>query len=259
MIKTMEKIYLVSPLYLGDAFVINALVRDWAMQAQEVHLPTLPQYVHTVQSLYSDCENVHVVPYLGEQLENEHIKKLNCHVINFRTIYETHQLCLKHVPHVTQVPVNWDRQIYEYFDVPFSKRYTNFKLPSHVPHTQELFDQLNPKHEPYVLWHGMSHTLTQQPQIDLISWRRSIGAPDRLIIPIQTGVTANLLSYLKLIEHAEEIHCIPSAFHCLVDSVTGLTKANLFFHDVKAHTIMQVNSRWNSWRWNSVFYEHKIS
>jgi hypothetical protein len=190
--------------------------------------------------------------------ENNYISEHELHVINFRTLYEMQKLPLKHHDQPVQVPVNWDRQIYEYFDVPFSQRYSGFQLPDHIPDTQLLYDKLNPTHEPFVLWHGASHTMTQTPQIDLIAWRSHIGAKPRLIIPIETGHTVNLLSYMQLIEQAEEIHCIPSAFHCLVDSVVHRTQAELFFHDVKAATIMQVNSRWNAWRWHSVYYDNKI-
>lgn len=258
MIKVMNRVYLVSPLYLGDAFVINALVHKWAAQAHEVHLPTLPQYVVTVQCLYAQTPNVKVVPYLGADHETNYIREHELHVINFRTLYEMQKLPLKHHDQPVQVPVNWDRQIYEYFDVPFSQRYAGFQLPDHIPDTQLLYDKLNPTHEPFVLWHGASHTMTQTPQIDLIAWRSHIGAKPRRIIPIETGHTVNLLSYMKLIEQAEEIHCIPSAFHCLVDSVVRRTQAELFFHDVKATTLMQVNSRWNAWRWHSVYYDNKI-
>ena len=258
MIKIKEKVYLISPLYLGDAFVINALVRSWAEQCQEVHVPTLPQYVATVACLYSEMSNVKVVPYLGLEHEQSYIKQHDLDVINFRTLYEMHKLPIKHHPEPMHVPVNWDRQIYEYFDVPFSRRYKDFQLPVHIPNSQSLYDTLNPHHGPYVLWHGDSHTLTHSPQIDLAEWRRSIGLTERKIIQVVTGHTANLLDYVTLIEHAEEIHCIPSSFHCLVDSMVHRTKAELFFHDVKVSTIMQVNCRWNAWRWHSVYYDHKI-
>jgi hypothetical protein len=155
------------------------------------------------------------------------------------------------------VPVNWDRQIYEYFDVPFSRRYKDFQLPKHVPHTQELFEKLNPHNQPFVLWHRHSHTQLHNPHVDLAAWRVHIGASEKLIIEVQTGHTMNMLEYMKLIEQADEIHCIPSAFHCLVDSVLPRVKAELFFHDLRAHTLMQVNCKWNSWRWHTVYYDHK--
>ena len=257
-IHVMPQLYLISPLFLGDAFVINALVHKWAQEAVHVHVPTLPQYVHTVQCLYSDYENITVVPYLGEQNEQEHISKHNLQQINFRTLYELTKLPLKHHNQPVEIPVLWDRQIYEYFDVPFSRRYQNFRLPKHIPHAQDLFNTLNPTHEPYVLWHRHSHTQIHDTQVDLKTWRAQIGAPDIKIIEIETGHTANLLDYMQLIRHAQEIHCIPSAFHCLVDSVWDQTNATLFYHDVKARTLMQVNSRWNNWRWHSVYYDNKI-
>jgi hypothetical protein len=257
-IHVMPQLYLISPLFLGDAFVINALVHKWAQEAVHVHVPTLPQYVHTVQCLYSDYPNITVVPYLGEQKEQEYIAKHNLQTINFRTLYELTKLPIKHHDAPVDIPVLWDRQIYEYFDVPFSRRYQNFQLPKHIPNTQNLFNTLNPTHEPYVLWHRYSHTQIHDTQVDLKAWRAQIGAPDIKIIEIVTGHTANLLDYMQLITHAQEIHCIPSAFHCLVDSVLDQTNATLFYHDVKAHTLMQVNCRWNNWRWHSVYYEHKI-
>ena len=257
-IHVMPQLYLISPLFLGDAFVINALVHKWAQEAVHVHVPTLPQYVHTVQCLYSDYANITVVPYLGAQKEQEYIHKHNLQSINFRTLYELTKMPLKHHDQPVEIPVCWDRQIYEYFDVPFSRRYKDFKLPTHIPNAQDLFNKLNPTQAPYVLWHRYSHTQIQDTHVDLKSWRANIGAPDRLIIEIETGHTPNLLDYMQLIEHADEIHCIPSAFHCLVDSVVDRTKAALFYHDVKVNTLMQVNSRWNAWRWHSVYYENKI-
>ena len=257
-IHVMNSLYLVSPLYLGDAFVINSLVHKWAEQAPEVHVPTLPQYVHTVQSLYADHAHIKVVPYLGKDREAEYIQKHNLQTINFRTLYEITKLPFKHHESAVEVPVCWDRQIYEYFDVPYSNRYSGFKLPHNLPHAESLFDKLNPDHEPYVLWHGHSHTQTHHTQVDLKSWRQATGMCDKKIIHIDTGHTPNMLDYMQLITHADEIHCIPSSFHCLVDSVLDRTKATLFYHDVKVNTLMQVNSRWNAWRWNVVYYDVKL-
>ena len=250
-------LYLISPLNLGDAFVINALVLKWAQESVHVHVPTFPQYVHTVQCLYADYSNITVVPYLGAENEQEYITKHNLQHINFRTLYELTKMPMKHHEAPVEIPVWWDRQIYEHFDVLFSRRYKDFQLPKHIPHTQDLFHKLNPTSEPYVLWHRYSHTMIHDTQVDLKSWRAHINAPDKKIIEIETGHTSNLLDYMELIRNADEIHCIPSSFHCLVDSVLDQTNAALFYHDVKAHTLMRLNCRWNNWRWHYVYYEHK--
>jgi hypothetical protein len=78
------------------------------------------------------------------------------------------------------------------------------------------------------------------------------------IIEITPNITKNMLQYAKLIENAKEIHCVPSSFYCLTDSITERTSANLFFHDIRAATLMQINSKWNNNRWNIVKYDRKL-
>lgn len=258
MIKVQDKVYLISNLFLGDAFVINALVHKFAQECNELHVPTLPQYVATVSSLYSDWPHIKVVPYLGADQEQQYITQHALQVINFRTLFEVTRLPLKHHDVPVEVPVNWGRQIYEYFDVPFSRRYLDFRMPAHVPDSQALLHKLNPQAEPYVVWHRHSHQNVGAYPIDLAMWRHSIGAEPKKIIEIETGHSANLLSWWQVLKNADEIHVVPSAFHCLVDSMVHELSASLFYHDIKAATLQQVNCRWNAWRWHSVYYDHKI-
>jgi hypothetical protein len=64
------------------------------------------------------------------------------------------------------------------------------------------------------------------------------------------------MEYVELIKNAEEIHCIPSSFHCLVDGIE--TPAKLFFHDIREKTSMAVNSIWNNHRWTMVNYNPRL-
>ena len=47
----------------------------------------------------------------------------------------------------------------------------------------------------------------------------------------------NIFYYSKLIEHAEEIHCIDSSFLHLVDR--SVTTDNLYFHNLKTHSLQE--------------------
>ena len=67
-----------------------------------------------------------------------------------------------------------------------------------------------------------------------------------------------MLYYKTLIENAEEIHCVPSSVFCFVDSITKLTKAKLFYHDVRKQTIMRINNPWNDHRWTKINYDTKL-
>lgn len=254
----MENIYLVCPLNLGDYFVCNAIVRHYLRLSQMVTLPVVPQYMETIKCLYADHDNCKVIPYLGQECEAEYIHNHNLHVVNFRTIFEVNQLPLKGAPNYTPVPINWHRQIYEHFDWCYSRRYQDFQLPMHIANARTLYDKLNPHDEPYVLFHKYTSHHVGGIQIPLAAWRPSAGLDVSFkIIEVEIGHTVNMLDYVELITHAKEIHVVPSSFHCLVDSMTNQTQAELFYHDVRLNTIMQVNHKWNMHRWHIVNYGEK--
>lgn len=258
-IKSFENLYLVCPLSLGDYFVCNALVRDFAELAHSVTMPVLPQFLATVGCLYQDCSNVRLVPYLGKEEEQNFIKTNNLSVVNFRTIFENSEIWFNGDTAPATVPVYWDRQLYEHFDMPFSRRYRDFRLPTNIHGAQELYNRLNPQQEPFVLWHRRGSNSPGGVEIDLASWRPSAGLdPNLKIIEVDLGHTPNLLDYVLLIERASEIHVIPSSMHCLVDSISTKISAILFYHDIRKNTLMQPNCRWNQWRWNVVKYPHKV-
>lgn len=254
----MEKVYLVCPLSLGDYFVCNAIVRHYLALSHQVFLPVAPQFVATVKCLYSDWDNIEIVPYLGEENEKEFIKQNQLAVVNWRTIFEINHLPLKSSQSLMPVPLNWDRQIYEHFDWCYSKRYQDFALPKVIPNSVSLYHKLNPLNVPYVLFHGHTSKHVGGLGIDLESWRPAAGLdPSFKIISVELGHTANLLDYVQLIVNAKEIHVVPSSFYCLVDSMFDQTNAELFFHDVRLDTIVQPNSRWNNKRWHQVTYGAK--
>lgn len=253
----MENVYLVCPLGLGDYFVCNALVRHYLLLAHKVFLPVVPHYTDTVSCLYSDFSNIVVVPYLGLQQEQEFIKQNNLTVINFRTIFENLNIKFSGAAGEKSVPIHWDRQMYEHFDWCFSKRYSQFRLPSNIPNSASLKAKLAPT-TPYVLFHKYSSNHVGGFEIDLANWRPAAGLdPSLSIVEVSLGHTANLLDYVDLIKNAAEIHVVASSFFCLVDSLFDQTNAHLFFHDIRADAVLQVNSRWNNHRWHMVYYGEK--
>ena len=250
-----NNLYLVAPLFLGDAFVINALVRRWCGESDQVHLPVMPQNWDTLAALYKDMPNLKLVPYLGNEEEQAYIRDNNLDVINFRTIYETTQMNWQGAAPSVSVPVYWDRQIYEYFDVPYSRRYLDFRIPPNS-YTSQIVDKLNLP-DKFVLFHRYCSTHLGPINIDLATWRKSVGAPDMPIVEVVTGLSNNLLDWIPVIERASEIHSVASSFHCLVDSIPT-THTSLLYHAIRQNTLTQVNTRWNNWKWNIVHYDYKI-
>lgn len=256
--KSMENVYLVCPLSLGDYFVCNAIVRHYLALSHSVTMPAVPQYMDTVKCLYSDWDNIEIVPYLGRDLENELIINRKLKVVNFRSIFEQNKLPLRGADQLIDIPVWWDRQIYEHFDWPYSKRYRDFCLPSVIPNSKTLTQKLNPSGEKFVLFHKYTSRHVGGVNIDLVNWRPAAGLDAHVkIIEVEIGHTTNLLDYVDLIRTAQEIHVVASSFHCLVDSMFDQTQAELFFHDARLDTMLQPNCRWNNHRWHIVNYGEK--
>lgn len=258
-IKSMERVYLVCPLNLGDYFVCFSIVRHFAAQCHRLYLPVVPHFMSTVQCLFDDFDNIETVPYLGKDIESEFIKKHQLHVVNFRTVFETTQIPFSGYSQSSSVAIWWDRQIYEHFDMTYSRRYQDFSLPSHISGAQELYQKLNPDDQPFVLWHRRASNHVGGIDIDLAGWRPSVGLdPSLKIIEVEPGHSPNLLAYIELIKRASEIHVVGSSFHCLVDSITSSIDASLFYHDIRKDTLTQINSRWNNYRWHVVEYGFKV-
>ena len=64
-----------------------------------------------------------------------------------------------------------------------------------------------------------------------------------------------MLSYMKVIENAKEIHCVDSSFFCLVDSVSSNLKSELFYHDMRVNNHVQVHCNFSDPQWNVMSYD----
>lgn len=251
----MGDIYVAALLGVGDAIVIKPLLKMWTSHYSKIYWPAIPDNLETVKSLFSDLANVEVLCRPDEPWEQAWLEQNPLPVLNLRKV--TRETPVSYSNGVScNVAVHWDRQIYDYFDVRFSMRYSGWSAPFEAARAQSLYHKLNPADEPYVLWHSGTSYL-QSIAIDLASWRKSQNLPDLKIIPV-TPQTDNLLDWHQLIVGAKEIHCVPSSMFCLVDSLHKQTDAQLFYHDVRHNAILQVNSNHNSHRWTVVPYNYRV-
>jgi len=249
--KIFDRLFFTGPMSLGDAIVSSGIVHYYADRSNELHYPALPNFYETLNTLFKDSSNINVIPLLPyDQGEDQYVRDNNLSRILRPQMKEF--VVEGHTLH----PL-WDMQFYEHYDLPFSLRYTNFRLPNNIEGSEELYQTLSGG-EPYILVHRFSGHHPGGIPIDIIGFRSSNGLPDIKIIEITEGITNNMMQYVTLIERAQEIHCVPSSFFCLVDSIWNRTNAALFYHDVRATTMMRINSEYNKNRWNIVEYANKL-
>ena len=94
--------------------------------------------------------------------------------------------------------------------------------------------------------------------IALTEVRKHYNLSENIKIITIDSLSNNMMHYVKLIQNAAEIHCVPSAFYCLVENMHKHTNAKLFFHANRANTLMNVSSVWNNYRWNIIEYARKL-
>jgi len=249
--KIFDKLFFSGPMSLGDSFVASGVVHHFGDRCQELHLPVLPKFHKTLSTLYQDHPHIKVVglmPYAGG--EDQYVQQ---HGLSRILRSEVLTTTIKGL----DISPMWDIQIYSNFELSYGLRYSNFRLPKHIAGANELYINLaGMKHDPYILWHRFSNDFPNGAPIDLAEFRRAHNMPEIRIIEIVEGITDNMMQYTTLIKHATEIHCIPSSFHCLVDSIQ--TDAKLFFHDIREKTSMAVNSEWNNRKWVEVKYNPRM-
>lgn len=217
---------------LGDHFICNGLVNHYS-ERYIIHLPCKVQYLNTIKSLYQDNMHVKVFPIFHEPHDIESYAR-------------THKIPIMPVG-FQNLGINntvWYKSFYSQYDVPYDFRYEKFKLPTDQSQSRMLFDRLN-IHEPYALVHNTSGANAGGYPLHLM-----IPGHIRRVIKIDNHISKNLLDWLEVIKHAEEIHVVPSSVFCLVDGIADTLTAKLFYHDIRLHTgildsdIMRPNTNW---------------
>lgn len=249
---------------LGDNFICNAIAHIYAEQlCERLHIPCHHRYYQTIKCLYQDFDNIIVHSFSDDwaTLEREMFywaqqKQWPVTRIGFENVYYRNMRRVN-CPE-EYFAVNFDRQFYEQANILFKERYEKFILPKKISGSDKLYRNLTGSEKDYIIVHDSSSAEKIYP-IELWSWRKNNQNKDIKVIKISEGQTDNMLDYVKLIENAKEIHCVPSSFFCLVDSICTKIDADLYFHDIRMNNLMQVNC-WTTGknRWNIIDYQQKI-
>lgn len=201
---------------LGDHFVCNGLV-NYLSRKQSVHLICKQHNKPTVSSLYSENDNVTIIPIQGN---NELLESYN--------YSQQNKLPILYVGFNKCDPQNWDQSFYKQLNINFLERYRFFKLPRKLP------PQISIPNEKFIFVHNTS----SDGQFVL-----NIESPLHQFIASKNDGN-NLLSYIQIIQEAEEIHCINSSLFHLIDSLPCVTN-KLYYHNVRPHPCnFQISYKW---------------
>ena len=242
---------------LGDAIVCSPIVHRFAQNTNLLILPSQRKFYDTLKCLYQDTPNIVVQEFDNPDGERAYIEKNDLIRIESAEVHAS-QVYIPNLNNYVTAMVNWDRQIYEYYDIPYSVRYREFKFPKQVIGSGSLSDKLVNGKEDYVLFNQRTGAHPNGVGIDLVRFRKANGMPPYKIVEIDDSITSNMCQYIELIENAKEIHTVNTSFFWLVDSLFNRTNARLFYHDRRADSVAQINSRWNNNCWTRIHYSEKV-
>lgn len=186
----------------GDAIICNGLVRHLAAAHETLHLPCWPRNLPTLRHMFSDLPNVKfMVVDSAEQVFTLSARKKD--IIRLGQYADDPNWNSNH----------WDREFYRQAGVDFSVRWSGFKVPETLAETGNIST-------PYCFLHQDTARLYEAARYK---------APEGHLTVIPTGY-ASLLDYVPLIMGARQVHCIDSAFLCLIDSLPSNNQQQLYFH-----------------------------
>lgn len=209
--KTRNDIVVIEPhLGLGDNLICLALVRELSISnpQKKFYYACLHRCYHSLSWMFSDLDNIFLFAVSNGREARQLVGLLNG---SYWPIG------------VEGVDIQrFDAYFYEQHGVDFGLRWKNGHTPA-GQRSDDLFEQCNPAHEPYML--------VCNQESGLVSYDLRISNPHNKKI-IQVGpLTNNIFDWTRLTLEADEIHTIDTAFiHFVESTLYQKSTPTLYYH-----------------------------
>tara|TARA_R110000824_G_scaffold132903_5_gene295506 strand:+ start:447 stop:1178 length:732 start_codon:yes stop_codon:yes gene_type:complete len=214
----MPEAYFLPHLGLGDHIICNGLLRELRKKFDIVYMPVKQHNTHSVRDLFRDDPGIEIIPVRGD---NDAKSKQS--------------LFARHVDEVIGVGnfgtgflencKSFDESFYIQCGVSFKERWSSFFYKRDLEKEEELYHELATD-EPYIFVHD-------DLQRDYIIDEKHFLDGAQIIRPIHRFGEESLNSlfhYGKLVEGAQEIHCIDSSFACYIEHLNTKKVKKMVLH-----------------------------
>ena len=194
---------------LGDIIICNGLVNYLSEKFEKIILPVYENYYEQVSYLYIENPKIEVIKIQNKSEIYKRYKNNQVLRIGFEKNFG-----------------KFNTSFYKQLNIPYSVSFEFFQIPRNEKKEADLMNHLMKVYEiekNYILVHRSS----SYGQVDL-EINNSLPV---IYIEKDTDIFNNVFLYAKLIEGAQEIHCIDSSILHLVERVP--TEASLYYHPVK--------------------------
>lgn len=216
---------------LGDHFDCHGMVRYMLknFDFEKVYVFSKSNYFNMIEYMYKDEDNIEVVKIDKDLNEYEQVNSF-----------------LKDKPSLHFLRVGFDKYpagrevldnkncweyFYEQVQIPHSIRTDYFYVERDKDAENELFKELNPENKPYIFVHDDPD---RGYEIDMTKLTNDYHV-------IRNNNTKNIFHFIKVLEDAQEIHCMESSFKSLIDFYAKT--ADLYYHDFRGHPLGEKTNR----------------
>ena len=235
----MKEICIVHHLGLGDQIMLNGMVRHFLEIRPKVYLLVKNCHLESVQFMYRDCTNIEYIAVnnTNPQYIGAKVKSLeNCDILPLATYGVPDPTWDFFVTKDGSTFTNWAHGVYIQAGLNPLYMYSKFKVVRDPDREDVLFNK-SELSEKYIFIHDDHHRerFNTRHRTDL-----KIFKPGSF--PVDTRKeffscdNSNIFDYLKIIENAEEVHCMNSSYNWMIDLMKIGTPKKNFFHTYIAHS-----------------------
>lgn len=204
--------YIYHHLGLGDYIMCNGMVRHFCKNYDEVILFCLAHNFKNVEYMYRDVDNLKIFIFDTEDqicdfIEDEKIKD-NLLKVGFNNL-----------KYYDENNINFDVGFYELAGLDYDLRFSEFYVERDLEEEDRVYKELNPNNEKYIFVHDDPNRGYSIDMSKIDSEYKIIRNDTRFLI----------FNYIKVLENAEEIHCMQSSIKDLINSYK--LNAKMYFHN----------------------------
>ena len=221
----MKKTYLCPHMGLGDAIILNALIREHCKNNDFIVLLCLDVYYESIRWMFRDIKNLSYEKIPVKNAEYE-IKKFilsnNLDNTIIRLGYtDIEPFCNNGIPFYDSFYLAYN------YDINF--RFDNFYCERNFEYEDYVYNTLNPKNEKYIfVIDDSNHHLGKFKISDnnipsdykVIRYDKKLNLNDEKFL---------MFNYYKILENAEQIHTIETAFFEFIRSIK-INKSKVYVH-----------------------------
>jgi hypothetical protein len=218
---------------LGDHISANGLVRSllYKHECDKLDILVWNTYIDTIRFMYRDEPRINPISIASGRELNDLKQILNTNKYNIiyfighemsdsflKEIKDTKIICTSFAELCRIYGPNNDchQLYYKGAGIDFSTRFDKFYYIRDLAAEEALYKKYNPNNLPYIFIHDDKNR------------GYSIEIDSKYFI-IKNNPTENIFNYYKLLQNAEEIHCMESSFRCLLETIE-LKNTKLFLH-----------------------------